>query len=143
MDIAALIAWIVTAGGGAFMLTQWLVHRGPREHDAGASRLSSRMIFGHAGLAATGLVLWIAFVITGAAALPWIALALLLGVASIGAAMFVKWLGGRGASPQSDRASRTAQPPEQHFPLVVVAAHGTAALTTVALVLLTALGLGV
>ena len=140
MKVAALVAWATTAGGGLFLLSTWAARGGFDQQSDGRSRLTPGFLFGHAGTAATGLALWIVFLVTDRAAAAWAAFALLLVVGSLGAAMFVKWLGGRGAV--SATAPAGERPAEQHFPIVVVAAHGILALTTVTLVLLAAVGVG-
>jgi hypothetical protein len=142
VNIAALIAWIVTAGGGFYLLATWLAHGGNRA--PGSSRFPPALIFGHFALAAVGLVVWIVFVIAGGRALAWIAFALLAVIALLGFTMFARWLpsyrgpvatGGPGTTTMSDLA-----PAERHFPVVVVGAHGLLAVATVILVLLAAAG---
>ena len=59
MAIASLIVWILTAGGGAFMLAKWV--RGGGHRASTASRLPPAVVFGHFVLAAVGLVLWIVY----------------------------------------------------------------------------------
>ncbi|WIV57392.1 hypothetical protein [Amycolatopsis nalaikhensis] len=137
MDIAALIAWLVTAVGGFVMLGTWIAKGGTRE--PGRSRFSPGLVFGHFALAAAGLVLWIVYLVAGGAVLAWIAFVLLVPVAALGFTMLARWIPGyraRTASPSGVAA------PEQHFPVVVVGAHGLVAVTTVVLVLLAALGVG-
>jgi hypothetical protein len=56
MAVAALICWIVTAGGGFWMLGAWLSHDGLSQQRAGTSRFPAPVIFGHFALAAAGLV---------------------------------------------------------------------------------------
>ena len=86
-------------------------------------------------------MLWIIFVATDSDALAWIAFAILLVVAVLGWTMFAIWWRRRqqGAAAQ---AVDPAMPPEQHFPVVVVAGHGVLAVTTVVLVFLAAIGVG-
>lgn len=57
MDVAALILWILTAGGGFVLLAKWISKGGARRGGAG-SRFPVPLIFGHFLLAAAGLVLW-------------------------------------------------------------------------------------
>ncbi|QKG18785.1 hypothetical protein [Actinomadura verrucosospora] len=140
MDIAALILWLITALGGFAMLGIWIQRGGPR---GGTSRLPVPVVFGHFALAAAGLVVWIVYVITGKDALAWTAFGLLLPVALLGFAMLARWIpvyqaAGREAALTGDGGA----PPERHFPVPVVAAHGLFAVATVVLVLLTALGVG-
>ncbi|OEJ49461.1 hypothetical protein [Streptomyces agglomeratus] len=139
MDIAALIIWVVTALGGFYMLGIWLSRGGAR---GGTSHLPVPVIFGHFALAAVGLVVWILYVVTGKDALAWTAFGLLLPVALLGFVMFARWIPvhrGRAAAPAG--AGQSA-PAERHFPVPVVAGHGLAAVVTLVLVLLTALGTG-
>jgi hypothetical protein len=139
MDIAALITWVVTALGGFYMLGIWLSRGGAR---GGGSHLPVPVIFGHFALAAIGLVVWIVYVITGKDALAWTAFGVLLPVALLGFVMLARWI-----PVYRDRAAAPAgaghnEPAEHHFPLPVVAGHGLAAVVTLVLVLLTALGMG-
>jgi hypothetical protein len=134
MDWAALITWIVTAAGGFLLLAIWVREGGMRQ--SGGGRIRPAVLLTHFGLAATGLVLWIVFVVNGSETLAWIAFALLLVVALIGFSMFAVWLGQRrGATAAGDAA-------ERHFPVPVVGLHGLLAATTLVLVLLAAAGVG-
>jgi hypothetical protein len=144
MDVAALIAWVVTAGGGFVLLGTWIARGGPRQAQTGASRFPPGLIFGHFGLAATGLVLWIIYVLTDAGALAWISLVLLLVVATLGFTMVTRWRQDRaavGAGP-AGAATGAERPAEQHFPVAVVYLHGLLAVITLVLVLLATLGVG-
>lgn len=132
MQWAALITWILTAGGGFVMLLIWLKNGGMSQHDRG--RIRPAVILGHFALAATGLVLWIVFVATSTSAIAWIAFALLLVVALIGFAMFGMWL--------SQRKRREVAAAEQRFPVAIVGVHGLLAATTLVLALLAAAGVG-
>jgi hypothetical protein len=144
MNIAALIAWIVTAGGGFYLLITWARHGGART--PGASRFPPALILGHAALAAAGLVVWLVFLAAGTAALAWIAFGLLVPIAALGFTMFFRWIPAyrdrpavRHAGPGTPAATDLA-PAERHFPAAVVGLHGLLAVTTVFLVLLAALG---
>jgi hypothetical protein len=141
MDIAALIAWAVTALGGFILLGTWISRGGTRQRDAGASRFPPGLIFGHFLLAATGLVLWIVYLATDAAALAWVSFAILVVVALLGFTMVARWLQGRRALVTAGGPA-APRPPEQHFPVPVVVLHGLLAVTTLVLVLLAALGAG-
>ena len=140
MSIAALITWVITALGGVVLLGTWLSRGGLRARDAGASRFPPGLIFGHFLLAATGLVIWIIYVITDTKALTWVALAILAVVAALGFTMVGRWRQDRAAIATGGAGA--ARPPEQHFPVAVVYVHGLLAVATVVLVLLTALGVG-
>ena len=106
------------------------------------ARIRPPLILSHFLLAAAGLVVWIVYLLNDQDALAWIAFAMLAVVALLGSTMFAIWIRHRQTRPQgADVASRDV-PPEQHFPVPIVALHGVLAVTTVVLVLLTALEVG-
>lgn len=136
MAWAALISWIVTAGGGFVLLATWLRHGGMRQREG--RQIRAPLILSHFGLAATGLVLWIIYVASDNDALAWVAFALLAVVAALGWTMFAIWWQRRQAA--AAEASMPEAPAEQRFPVAIVALHGLLAVTTVVLVLLAAVG---
>jgi hypothetical protein len=140
MGIAALITWVLTAGGGFYMLATWVSNGGTRQPRT--SNFPPALIFGHFALAAIGLVGWIIYVITDTEALTWVAFVLLLPVALLGFTMLSRWIPARGTSAQAAVGTSAGAPPEQRFPVPVVAGHGLLAVVTLVLVLLTALGVG-
>ncbi|HEU5384929.1 MAG TPA: hypothetical protein VFV73_03430 [Streptosporangiaceae bacterium] len=156
MDVAALIAWLVTALGGSYLLGKWLAGGGVR----GPTRFPVPVIFGHFLLAAAGLVVWIVFLLAHTKALAWTAFVILVPVALLGSTMFFRWIGVRrgargtaapvpaparvgapaAAGAPAPAAAGGAVPAERHLPVPVVLAHGVLAATTLVLVLLAALG---
>ncbi len=158
MAIAALITWIITAFGGLYMLVVWLIENDATGPGAVASRLPAPVVFSHLTLAVTGLSVWVAYLLLDRQALAWTACAILAAIVLLGWAMFARWIpvyrgptvsteapqlvhaaAGRGSHTVA-ASQRRAGPAEGQFPVVVVLAHGLLALTTVTLVLLTALG---
>jgi hypothetical protein len=131
MDIAALVAWLLTAVGGFVMLGVWIAKGGLRRPRT--SKFPPAVIFGHFTLAAAGLVVWIIYLIAGGTGLAWTAFAILVPVAALGFVMLAGWLPAYRA-----RTADGEQPPETRFPAVVVAGHGLLAVVTVVLVLLAA-----
>jgi hypothetical protein len=142
MKWAALITWVITAGGGFVLLSIWLMRGGMRQQQEARNRIRPPLILSHFLLAAAGLVVWIAYVIADKDALAWIAFAVLAVVAALGWTMFAIWLRRRQAGTLGTEVAAPGVPAEQHFPVPVVALHGLLAVTTVVLVLLTALGVG-
>lgn len=144
MEWAALIAWVLTAGGGFVMFAIWLSRGGMRQRESG--RIRPPLILSHLALAATGLVLWLIYVVNDADALAWISFVILLVVAGLGFTMFAIWQRQRrGAAAVAQAATATSGPPqpaEQRFPVAIVGLHGLAAATTLVLVLLAALEIG-
>lgn len=143
LEWASLIAWVLTAGGGLFLVSLWL-RSGGLDQREGRDRIRPPLVFSHFGLAATGLVLWIVYLVTDSGALAWIAFALLAVVAVLGWTMFAIWYQRRQRRPHEagDGDVVPDVPAEQHFPVPAVTLHGILAVTTVVLVFLTALGLG-
>ena len=141
MEWAALIAWVATAGGGFVLLAIWLARGGMRQGREPGARIRPALILSHFLLAATGLLLWIIYLVTDSDALAWIALVLLGIVAILGWTMFAIWYQRRQRGRVAE-AVDPGTPAEQHFPVPVVALHGVLAVTTVVLVFLTAIGVG-
>ncbi|MBO0690074.1 MAG: hypothetical protein J2P40_10970 [Candidatus Dormibacteraeota bacterium] len=136
MSIAALVLWLVTAGGGFYLLAKWVARGGVRQ--AGVTRLSPPLVFGHFLLAALGLVVWIAYLVLDNDTLGWVALGVLVAVALLGFTMFFRWL----PTYRSRTQLIEAVPAERSFPIPVVLAHGALAATTIVVVLLANLGVG-
>jgi hypothetical protein len=133
MDVAALVTWIVTAGGGFVLLGTWIAKGGLGRDTARPSRFPSGLIFGHFLLAAVGLVLWIVYVASDSDGLAWVAFAIVAVVAVLGFTMFFRWLPQVRARGGRDEATAEAQ-----FPVPVVVAHGVFAAATLVLVLIAA-----
>jgi manganese efflux pump family protein len=142
MEWAALIAWVLTAGGGFVLLSIWLQRGGMRQQVEAGNRIRPPLILSHFLLAATGLVIWIIYVISDSDALAWVAFAILAVVAALGWTMFAIWLRRRQARASEAQAAGPGVPAEQHFPVSIVGLHGVLAVTTVVLVFLTAIGVG-
>jgi len=141
MEWAALITWIITAGGGFVLLAVWLKRGGMRQGGASGSRIRPPLIMSHFLLAAGGLVLWIVYLAVDSDVLAWIAFAALAVVAALGFTMFGIWL--RRRQVRTGAVAEAADAPaEQHFPVPVVALHGLLAATTLVLVFLAAVGVG-
>jgi hypothetical protein len=141
MEWAALITWVLTAGAGFVLLATWVARGGMQQGREPGTRIRPALILSHFLLAATGLVIWIIYVVTDSDALAWIALVLLAIVAILGWTMFAIWYQRRQRGRVAE-AVDPGTPAEQRFPVPVVALHGVLAVTTVVLVFLTAVGVG-
>ena len=145
MGFATVITWFAAVLMGLYMLTVWLIENDVTDRGTSPSRLPVPVIFTHLGLAATGLTVWVAYLIVGRKALAWAAIGILVAVALLGATMFARWIPVyRGpeqpASPVPGTGGVLSAPAERNFPVAVVAAHGVFAVTTLVLALITALG---
>ena len=149
MDTAALIAWLVTASSGLYVLRNWMSRGGSLRPRGAVTGSPPSVIVGHFSLAATGLVLWIAYLVAGWNALAWTAVAVLLPVAGLGMAALAIGLPASAAADPAPVGTGAAaggvgvlpdrQVKRRLSPLLVVA-HGALAVTTMTLVLLAAIG---
>lgn len=146
MDVTALILWILAAGGGFYLLATWIAKGGARPQTEGASRFPPAVIFGHFGLAAAGLVVWIIYMIADVRALAWASFIILVVVAVLGLTMLLRWVPtyrtqhqAVGATGGAGSTKTAAVPAEAHFPVAIVGLHGLFAVATVVVVLLAAL----
>ena len=144
MSIAALSTWIITILGGLILLVIWIIEYDREFQSAAATRLPVPVISAHALLAMGGLMLWIGYLLLDEERLAWATVAVLGAVAVLGLIMAARWIRVYRAfvAPGPSLTRKIAVPPERNFPLPVVVAHGVLAVTTLVLVLVTALGAG-
>jgi hypothetical protein len=144
MSVAALFTWMVTILAGLTLLVIWIIEYDPEFQSAAATRLPVPVISAHALLGLGGLMLWIGYLLVGQERLAWATVAALGTVAVLGLIMAARWIRvyRAFASPGPSFTRDGTAPPERSFPLPVVAAHGILAVTTLVLVLFTALGPG-
>lgn len=142
MSTIALYTWMVTILAGLLLLVIWIIEYDREFHSAAATRLPIPVISAHALLGTAGLVVWIGYLLVNQKRLVWAALVLLGAVALLGLIMAVRWIGVYRATRAAGPVLPGKVPPERAFPVPVVIAHGLLAVTTVGLVLLTALGVG-
>jgi hypothetical protein len=165
MAVAALVTWLLTAGLGLYMFAIWLIEDDGSQDGRSYRRLRAPVVFGHAGLAVTGLVVWFISIYVHMNSLAWITIAILALVVTLGVFMFTRWIPvHRMYSGPADLSAREAagvaqgragpggtglyaaggrlipelepMPPERNFPLPVVLLHGVLAVTTVTLVVI-------
>ena len=169
MTVAALAAWLLTAGLGLYLFTIWLIEDDGSEDARSYRRLRAPVVFGHAGLAVTGLGVWFIYLYVDIGRLAWIAILILVLVAILGVVMFTRWIpvhrmvrrrpvlpdrqetglvrsrAGPGPVwgppewPGRPFPGTGSLPPEHNFPLPVVVLHGVFAVVTVTLVVLATL----
>ena len=113
LGLAALFAWLVTVGLGLSMMARWITRtwrHGPQPRRGRGPVLN----FTHFGLALTGLLIWISYLITGLAGLAWTACGLLLAVASLG--MTLVFLPATAATPPEDGSPPGRPPAARRWP---------------------------
>jgi hypothetical protein len=133
LAVAALVAWLLTAGLGVSMMARWL-RRARRQGPQQGHRRPVRN-FAHLGLALSGLLVWISYLATGVTALAWVACGVLVAVTGLG--MTLVFLPPASAEPAEGDPAPGGRPP-----VPVIAAHITAAAVTLLLAALAATGSG-
>jgi hypothetical protein len=88
---AALVSWILTESFGLFMARSWVTSGAARRRHAEPDGMSLPVLLGHAGLAFSGFLCWISFLLTGAAAAAWLALVLLAPAIGLGISTVTLW----------------------------------------------------
>jgi hypothetical protein len=137
--VAALIAWLLTAGLGG-TLVGMLIARSARSPARASSHgrpppyIPRFLVAGHMLLAVLGLVLWTGYLVLPADPLARVALVVLVPVALLGSSMFVRWIGSRRMRRFSRAADRG--PAESRLPALVVLGHGLMGIVTFLLVFL-------
>jgi hypothetical protein len=91
LGLAALCTWLLDAGSGVYMLSTWIRRGGPRRVRAAGEGLAPWLVFTHFGLASSGLLLWISYLVTQAAAVAWVAITLLVVVIGLGISTVTLW----------------------------------------------------
>jgi hypothetical protein len=144
MSVVALFTWMATVLAGLVLLIIWIIEYDPEFQSATATRLPVPVISLHAFLGLSGLMVWVSYLLLGQRRLAWATVCILGAVAVLGLVMAARWLGvyRRVAAPGPSLTRQTIVPPERNFPLSVVILHGVLAVTTLVLVLFTALGVG-
>ena len=144
MSVAALSTWMATILAGLILLVIWIIEYDNEFQSAARTRLPVPVVSAHALLGASGLELWISYLLYNDERLAWAAAAALGAVAVLGLIMAARWIRvyRTVVDPGPSLTREMAVPPERNFPLPVVVIHGILAVTTLVLVLFTALGVG-
>ena len=91
MAIAALVAWVLTASIGVYMLRTWVAHGGLHRQRATGVGVPPAVVFGHASTALTGLAIWIAFVKADWDPLAWLGVVLITAGIALGVCTVTLW----------------------------------------------------
>ena len=130
LRVAALAAWLSTAGAGAYLLAGWLAASGARYRRIPRG-LVPITVLSHFALAVAGLGVWIAFMVAGSPVLGWLAVGLVVLIAGLGMGAL---------STALSQPGRDTAPARAGTPVAVIAVHGVLATATILLVLLAAIG---
>jgi hypothetical protein len=91
MAIAALVAWVLTASIGVYMLHTWVARGGLRRQRATGVGVPPALVFGHASTALAGLATWTGFVKTNWDPLAWLGVALITTAIALGVCTVTLW----------------------------------------------------
>jgi len=91
MAIAAMIAWVLTASIGVYMLRTWVTRGGLRRQRATGVGVPPAVVFGHASAALTGLLIWLGFVRTRSDLLAWLGVTVMAGAIALGVCTVTLW----------------------------------------------------
>ena len=104
MRFATFISWLLTASLGGYMLRTWLVRGGLRRERARPGGLPPQLIFSHAGLAISGLLVWVGYLGSGVRALAWTAVVMLMVTVGLGLCTVTLWTPYPARKPGERRA---------------------------------------
>jgi hypothetical protein len=140
---AALLAWLMAAIPGAWLLASRLSRR--RRRDRAPAGLPW-VPLSHAGAATTGLALWVAFLLAGSPLVGWLDVAMTWLIAGLGMATLLAGPTGQDAPSASVAAASTGTATlaltGRRAPVLTIALHGALAATTMVLVLVAVLSVG-
>jgi hypothetical protein len=91
IGLAALIAWLLTASIGVYMLRTWVVRGGLRRQRATGVGVPPVVVFGHASAALTGLAVWVSYLGTGLRPLAWLGVILVCAAICLGICTVTLW----------------------------------------------------
>jgi hypothetical protein len=91
VGIATLVAWVLTAGLGGYMLRSLIARGGVRQQRAAREGLPPVVLFAHFGLAGTGLLVWITYLAAGQRWLAWLAVGVLMPAIGLGISTVTLW----------------------------------------------------
>jgi hypothetical protein len=91
LAVAAVIAWVTTASIGVYMLRTWIVRGGLRRQRATGVGVPPALVFSHAGVALTGLLVWVGFVKTEWDPLGWLGVGLVTTAIGLGVCTVTLW----------------------------------------------------
>jgi hypothetical protein len=89
--LAALIAWLLTASIGAYMLRTWVARGGLGRQRATGVGVPPAVVFGHASAALSGLAVWTGFVASAWRPLAWIGVFLVSTAITLGICTVTLW----------------------------------------------------
>jgi hypothetical protein len=108
LGLVTLLTWVFTACLGGFMLASWAAGGGVGQRRSNGAGPPLAVIFGHAALALTGLLVWASALLTGWMSLAWAAVGLLMPAIGFGLCTVTLWTPYPGRLPHGDAADAPA-----------------------------------
>jgi manganese efflux pump family protein len=128
LGIATLIAWLLTASIGVYMLRTWIARGGLRRQRATGVGVPPGVVFGHASAALTGLAIWVGYLGSRSDVLAWIGVVLISTAITLGVCTVTLWTPYPiQAGPGPAEATPLARAGGVAHPVRPDAARGTAA----------------
>jgi hypothetical protein len=108
LAISALISWLLAELLGAFMLRNWVTSGAARLRKTRSDGMSLPVLLSHAGLNLTGMLCWIAFLISRSGVAAWLSLIFLVPAIGLGVSTVSVWTPYpvRGPEPEPDSHPR-------------------------------------
>jgi hypothetical protein len=91
LTLSALASWLLAEALGALMLTNWLASGAARLRKTRPDGMSLPVLAGHAGLNLTGMLCWVAFVLSKSPVAAWLALAFMAPAIGLGVSTVSVW----------------------------------------------------
>jgi hypothetical protein len=91
LGLAALFAWLLTAGIGGYMLRTWVARGGLSRQRATGVGVPPAVVFGHASAALAGLAVWVSYLSSGWRPLAWLGVVLVCGAICLGICTVTLW----------------------------------------------------
>ena len=91
LAVSALITWLLAELLGLFMLRNWITSGAARTRKTRSDGMSLPVLLSHAGLNLTGMLCWIAFVLSGTGVVAWIAIFFMVPAIGLGISTVSVW----------------------------------------------------
>jgi hypothetical protein len=101
----ALVCWLLAESLGALMLTRWVSSGAARLRKTRPDGMSLPVLASHAGLNLTGMLCWVAFLLSKAPIAAWLALAFMIPAIGLGISTVSIW------TPYPVRRAQLEAPP--------------------------------
>jgi hypothetical protein len=88
---SALVCWVLAEALGAYMLRNWVASGAARTRKARPDGMSLPVLVGHAGLNLTGMLCWIAFLLSRSPVAAWLALGFMVPAIGLGVSTVSVW----------------------------------------------------